>query len=153
MTFARSSTEAKERREADRARALSVLLTPTRSIHRGTYSGGTNGAAIEKEAPVRSEAYRRIVADMACAFCGVVGHSQAAHPNTGKGMGIKTDDRLCFPMCGPRPGVQGCHAKLDQGALLDKEKRRVFELAAGHDTREVIEAAGMWPAGVPRWEE
>lgn len=132
------------------ARAVVATLKPLR---RGTYAGGTSGQPVVKDEPARCEPYRRLVALLPCEFCGVVGFSQAAHPNTGKGMGLKADDRRCFPMCAHRPGVQGCHALLDQGALLTKEKRRVFEEAAGQRTRDAIEAAGMWPANLPKLKE
>jgi len=82
---------------------------------------------IPKTKPTRDEAYRRLVAALPCAHCGVQGHSQAAHPNSGKGMGIKTDDRLCFPLCADRPGVRGCHSLFDQGALFSKKQRQTKE--------------------------
>ena len=46
-------------------------------------------ARVEKSAPVRSEALRRAVASLPCVNCGVPGHSQCAHSNSGKGAGIK----------------------------------------------------------------
>lgn len=110
-------------------------------------------AAIPKDAPVRSEAYRRAVAGLPCAICGISGSSQAAHPNTGKGAGIKTDDRLCFPLCCDRPGVHGCHAKFDQGALFTKAVRRALEPAWAADTRRRIEAMGLWPANLQKLEK
>ena len=110
-------------------------------------------APIEKSAPVRSEAYRRAVASLPCKVCGIEGHSQAAHPNTGKGAGLKTDDRLCFPRCADRPGVQGCHPKFDQGAMFDRDSRRLFEIDWGIDTRCTVDNLGLWPANLPRWIE
>lgn len=107
---------------------------------------------VPKDEPVRHEGYRRLVAMFPCKNCGISGHSQAAHPNTGKGMGTKTDDRLCFPLCADRPGVQGCHPKFDQHALLPKEVRQRLEVAWGADTRRQIEAKGLWPANLPRLE-
>lgn len=113
--------------------------------------------ASPKEAPVRSEAYRRLVAQLACKVCGIAGYSQAAHPNTGKGAGIKTDDRLCFALCTIHPGVngnlvQGCHECFDQGALFSKPVRRALEPAWAADTRRRITAAGQWPASLPAWD-
>jgi len=105
--------------------------------------------SIPKEDVVRSEEYRRLVAALPCIICGVQGYSQAAHPNTGKGQGIKTDDRLCFPLCCDRPGVQGCHPKFDQHALYTKEERRVLEPAWAAQTQARIIADGAWPAGLP----
>ena len=83
------------------------------------YAPATGHAtAVKKDAPARSEAYRRIVAAMPCIHCGIAGYSQHAHANEGKGMGIKTDERAGFPLCAPRPGIEGCHAAFDQYRLL-----------------------------------
>jgi len=92
-----------------------------------------------KTRPVRDEAYRRAVAALPCARCGIHGYSQAAHPNTGKGMGTKTDDRLCFPLCADRPGERGCHSLFDQGAIFDKASRRIMEQQWIERTRARIE--------------
>lgn len=108
-------------------------------------------ATIAKDAPVRSEAYRRAVASLPCAICGVHGYSQAAHANTGKGMGMKACDLTCFPACGPRPGFQGCHAALDQGALFLKAVRRELEPVWAADTRRKVQAMGLWPKNLPPW--
>lgn len=102
-----------------------------------------------KEAPVRSETYRRAVASLPCAICGVHGYSQAAHANQGKGMGMKACDLTCFPACGPRPGIQGCHAALDQGALFTKAVRRELEPVWAADTQRKIQAMGLWPKELP----
>ena len=106
-------------------------------------------ARIEKSAPVRSEAYRRAVASLPCAICGMPGYSQAAHANTGKGMGMKACDMTCFPACGPRVGSHGCHAALDQGALFSKAVRRELEPVWAADTRRKLLALGLWPKGLP----
>ena len=103
-----------------------------------------------KQSVVRSEPYRRLVAAMPCIICGVSGYSQCAHINTGKGGGIKTDDRLCFAACCDRPGVQGCHPKLDQGALYPKEERRRLEVLWSQQTQDAIKKAGTWPAGLAK---
>ena len=108
-------------------------------------------APITKDNPVRSEAYRRAVASLPCAICGVYGYSQAAHANTGKGMGMKACDMTCFPACGPRPGFQGCHAALDQGALFLKAVRRELEPVWAADTRRKVQALGLWPKSLPPW--
>ena len=101
-----------------------------------------------KASVVRSEAYRRLVAAMPCIICGISSYSQAAHPNFGKGGGIKTDDRFCFAACCDRPGVRGCHPKLDQGALYAKEERRRLEVLWSQQTQDAIKKAGTWPAGL-----
>lgn len=105
----------------------------------------TAAAPIPKAAPVRSEGYRRVVASLPCAICGVAGHSQAAHANTGKGMGMKACDLTCFPACGPRPGMQGCHAALDQGALFLKAVRRELEPVWAADTMRKLWEMGLVP--------
>lgn len=98
-----------------------------------------------KESPVRSEPYRRAVASLPCKICGIAGYSQAAHGNKGKGMGIKACDLTLFPACCDRPGVQGCHSKIDQGALLSKSARRLLEPAWAADTRRQVQAMGLMP--------
>ncbi|OUM00582.1 hypothetical protein A8M77_21100 [Variovorax sp. JS1663] len=108
---------------------------------------------VPKVVPVEHEGYRRLVAALPCKHCGLVGYSQAAHPNMNKGAGTKTDDRLCFPLCCDRPGVVGCHVAFDQKALFTKEARRLVEAAWGADTRRQILAAGNWPTDLPLWSE
>lgn len=106
-------------------------------------------APILKSKPVRSEAYRRAVASLPCVICGIAGQSQAAHGSAGKGMGIKACDTTLFPACAARPGVAGCHARLDQGALFSKAVRHALEPAWAADTQRRIHAMGKWPKGVP----
>lgn len=118
-----------------------------RATRAATYGGTTSGQVIEKERPVRSEAYRRLVAALPCS-CGCGRQPcQAAHPNTGKGMAMKTDDRRCFPLAPP------CHAAFDQGVMFPKDSRRQWEERWGVATRAAILAAGKWPANVPQYEE
>lgn len=154
MTFARRSTEDRQaQRAAERAANLAALAKPVTALRAGSYGPRLLTEAIAKEEPLRSEAYLRLVAAMPCCICGIEGNSQAAHPNTGKGMGMKTDDRLAFALCGPRPGEAGCHAKFDQGGLFTKEERRAFEKFSGRMTRMLITKGGLWPAGLPTLEE
>ena len=110
---------------------------------------GNSVAAMPKVAPVRSEAYRRAVAALPCVICLTQGFSQAAHANTGKGMGMKACDLTLFPACADRPGWRGCHSRLDQGALFSKEVRRGLEPVWAADTQRKIKAAGQWPANLP----
>jgi hypothetical protein len=147
---ARSSTTPeteleREQRLMDKARRAMNSVVP-RAATMGL--GTTAAAPIPKAAPVRSEAYRRAVATLPCAICGVPGYSQAAHANTGKGMGMKACDLTCFPACGPRPGEQGCHAKLDQGALFTKAVRRELEPVWAADTQRRLLAMGLVPASL-----
>ncbi|THJ36186.1 hypothetical protein E8K88_02670 [Lampropedia aestuarii] len=112
-------------------------------------------ASISKEKPLRSEPYRRLVAALPCAFCGVHGYSQHAHENDGKGMGLKVDDRRAMPLCCTRPGIEGCHAAFDQYRLVPGGRSAHIEL--GHEmarqTRDQIREVGHWPAKVPQWQE
>lgn len=112
-------------------------------------------APIVKDNPLRSEAYRRAVAGQACAHCGVHGFSQHAHSNEGKGAGIKTDDRTGVPLCGPRPGIEGCHAAFDQYRLLPggREAHRAAARTWAANTRAEILRQGLWPARLPLWTE
>ena len=140
------SEQEREQRLMDKARRAMNSVVP-RAANMGLAT--TAAAPIPKAAPVRSEAYRRAVATLPCAICGVHGYSQAAHANQGKGMGMKACDLTCFPACGPRPGFQGCHAALDQGALFTKAVRRELEPVWAADTRRKIQAMGLWPKGLP----
>jgi hypothetical protein len=104
--------------------------------------------AFPKTTAARSEAYRRLVAAMPCKACGIQGYSQAAHPNHGKGMGIKTDDRACFALCCDRVGVSGCHSKWDRYEIGGRFAQIPMEVAWGADTRRQITAQGQWPANL-----
>jgi hypothetical protein len=129
---------------------------PLAKVTRWGTAGATSGVAVPKDAPVRHEGYRYLVAQLPCKHCGIYGYSQAAHPNTGKGQGTKTDDRLCFPLCTVHPVlggfVSGCHEQFDQGALFAKAVRREIEPAWGADTRATIAAMGLWPADLAMLE-
>lgn len=146
------------KRQADRARAIVVRRIAEKAARRAalmstTGRHGSMGPAelapAPKDEPVRHEGYRRLVALLPCKACGIAGYSQAAHPNTGKGTGTKTDDRLCFPLCCVRPGVEGCHVLFDTGRLLDKAARRAIEPAWACDTQRQITALGLWPKDLP----
>lgn len=76
----------------------------------------------------RSEALRRAVTQLPCMNCGITGHTQAAHMNLGKGGAIKASDAAIAALCADRPGVRGCHSRLDQGGDLPKAERRAFEI-------------------------
>ena len=91
MTFARKPYE--------RKRTLHQPI-PTHLRRSVAFSRADGAHEPEPKAEaLRSEQYRRLVAALPCKVCGIAGHSQAAHPNTGKGAGTKTDDRQCFPLC------------------------------------------------------
>lgn len=81
-----------------------------------------------KGAYLRSEHYRRQVAGLPCAHCGIVGYSQAAHSDAGKGAMIKASDDTCYPLCCDRPGVSGCHSIIGASGRYTKNERRAIEL-------------------------
>jgi hypothetical protein len=107
---------------------------------------------IAKAAPVRSEPYRRLVAAMPCIHCGIIGFSQAAHADMGKGAHIKSDDRTCYPACGPRPGEIGCHALIGSTGSMTRDQRRTLEADYAAQTRAEIRQSGQWPKGLPHLE-
>lgn len=110
--------------------------------------------AIEKENPVRSEAYRRLVASLPCANCGRVNHSQHAHTNAGKAKAMKNDDRDAMPLCADDYGIRGCHSRFDAYALfLDRAEHVAMGKQWAAQTRAQIEQSGQWPAKLPRWTE
>lgn len=111
---------------------------------------------IAKQIQMRSEAYRRAVASLPCAHCGIDGYSQHAHENgPDKAKGMKVDDRRAMPLCCARPGVEGCHAAFDQYRLVPGG--RAAHHAQGQvwaaQTRQQIEKSGRWPSKLPRWQK
>jgi hypothetical protein len=129
-------------RDPDRVRSTPTV---TPGAWRAPEQVITGASRVQKAALVRSETYRRLVASLPCVICGMPWYSQAAHGSEGKGMGIKACDLTCFPACGPRPGAQGCHAALDQGALFPKAARRQLEPAWAADTQRRLLAMGLVP--------
>jgi hypothetical protein len=113
----------------------------------------TKATPSPKSNHLRSDTYRRLVAAMPCARCGAVGRSQAAHADEGKGLGIKTDDRTCYPLCCTTPGRVGCHDIIGGSGSMTRDERRVTEQAYGAMTRARITADGAWPAGLPLWQQ
>ena len=70
------------------------------------------------DAPYRSEKWIQAVRELnECVICGAYG-VQAAHRNTGKGMGVKAIDCLTAALC------PHCHAMIDQGAEMSRMERR-----------------------------
>ena len=68
------------------------------------------------------------VASNECFGCRIVGYSQAAHENAGKGGALKTGDDRTFPLCCTRPGKIGCHVEHDQCIDMTRDERN--EMAA-----------------------
>jgi hypothetical protein len=148
----KSRAKQRSQRDPDRLRSMPTV---TPGAFRAPLAVATAPAAqVEKSAPVRSEALRRAVASLPCINCGIPGHSQCAHSNSGKGAGIKASDLDSFPLCTVHPGadgrlVQGCHENFDRGALFTKAVRREMEPVWAADTRRKLLAMGLWPKGVP----
>lgn len=73
---------------------------------------------------IRDEKFRRWIASLPCMVCGQALISQAAHIEKG-GIGLKSSDESCRPLCADTPNRQGCHAKVDQSIIkLPWELRR-----------------------------
>ena len=94
--------------------------------------------ASPKAVLLRSKTYRQRVAELPCFHCGIEGRSQAAHSDELKGMGMKSSDDTCYPLCGPAPGHPGCHYLIGTAGLFNKEDRRRFEKAGAADTRQKL---------------
>lgn len=92
-----------------------------------------------KSNPVRSIAYRRVVASLPCAMCGIEGLSQCAHGPT-LGRGIKCSDLETFPLCCARPGWRGCHEAYD-GYDWPAEERAAKGAKWAAETLETIWAS------------
>ena len=137
------------RLEARAARALASAM-PRAATMAG--AACTSSAPITKETPLRSERYRRAVASLPCAYCGIEGYSQHAHENDGKGARLKVDDRRAMPLCCSRPGIEGCHVAFDQYRLVPGGRDAHADLgrALAEQTRNRLNALGLWPAGVPK---
>lgn len=141
----------REQRDQDRVRSV-PSVTP--GAFRAPQPVAIAPAApITKENPVRSEAYRRAVASLPCAACGIYGYSQHAHGNEGKGLSLKTDDRTGVPLCCARPGEEGCHTKFDQYRLLPggRDAHREAMRTWGAQTRAMVHSLGLWPKNLPLW--
>lgn len=143
---------------ASAPRAERVYRTPTLAdpaAFRAPQPIATCCTAVLKELPVRSEAYRRAVANLPCAYCGIEGYSQHAHENEGKGARMKLDDRRAMPLCCARPGIEGCHAAFDQYRLIPggREAHIALGRALAAMTRAHLNSMGLWPAGIPQYHE
>lgn len=100
------------------------------------YVGSTSGEPAEKERPVRSIAYRRLVAAMPCWLCKRAGPSQACHADEGKGMSMKSSDLTCWPGC------PACHHAVGSTGNFSRDERRELEKKAAAETqRTLIEQA------------
>lgn len=146
--------DAEARNDARQERMAALMLVEVRKTAPVVIS--TEVVAVPKEELVRSEPYRRLVAQLPCIWCGICGYSQHAHLNLGKGMGLKTDDRTGFPLCCSRPGIEGCHVAYDQYRLIegaDSDLHHEYGLEWGRITRHTILTSGLWPKPVPPWRD
>ncbi len=144
----------RDQRLAERA-ARQMATASASPDNVATGPNATQAAPVEKENPLRSEPYRRLVAELPCAHCGIAGYSQHAHENDGKGKGMKVDDRRAMPLCCTRPGIEGCHAAFDSYRLLPggRDAHHAQGRAWAQQTRTRIYESGQWPKKVPLWQE
>jgi hypothetical protein len=145
----RTAFKAKPKAWAQPERAPRTVPTVVPGMFRLAQPVVLTAAPKAKREPIRDEHYRRLVAALPCARCGIHGFSQAAHPNEGKAKGAKADDTLCFPLCCTRPGVPGCHVDFDQYRLGTRAESIEMGRAWGAETAEQIKSAGLWPERLP----
>ncbi|WP_200844033.1 hypothetical protein [Pantoea sp. 18069] len=149
----------REERLAARAERMTTSAQATQHLVRPgamlALDAGASVQACPKDDVVRCEAYRRLVACLPCAWCGICGRSQHAHENMGKGMGLKVDDRRGLPLCCDHPGRAGCHPAFDQYRLLSggREAHRTWGARMAAATRALILKSGQWPKHLPQWAE
>lgn len=147
---ARNYDADRESRLAERAARLIASASPSPdNVAMGP--SATQATPVEKDKPVRSEAYRRLVAELPCAHCGISGYSQHAHENDGKGKAMKVDDRRAMPLCCTRPGNEGCHVAFDQYRLLPGGREAHHEQGKqwSAQTRKHLRQSGLWPPRLP----
>ena len=60
--------------------------------------------------------------------------------------------RRAMPLCCSRPGIEGCHVAFDQYRLVPGGRDAHADLgrALAEQTRNRLNALGLWPAGVPQ---
>lgn len=143
MTFHRPAPRSKQMDYTPKPREVVLRRDPP----------ATMCVPLPKEKPWRSEDYRRLVASYPCAHCGIAGYSNACHGDESKGMGIKSDDRTCWPGCVDRPFVRGCHTLLGSYGLYPQAERRTIEQTHARRTRERIKADGLWKPEWPEFDE
>ena len=119
------------------------------SARRGTYSGGTSGRPIAKEACSQSMAYQTAAKSLGyCMRCDLkveplTGQLHFCHADEGKGVAIKTDVRRGWPGC------PFCHEEV--GRHMAKPVRRAVEFLLAAMTRQAIKDAGKWPKNLEEW--
>lgn len=71
--------------------------------------------AVEMPRKYGSSHRRTFIRSLPCSACGAEGYSQNAHVlKIDGGMGRKGSYLGIAPLCGPRYGLAGCHARYDQ---------------------------------------
>ena len=142
----KSRAPRREQRDPDRVRSMPTVTPGAFRVPQPVAT--TSAEPVTKDAPVRSEAYRRAVASLPCIACGIQGYSQAAHlPPEAKGM--KQSDLLTFPLCCTRVGIAGCHQDYDQYRLFPRAAAMAVGRAWAADTQRRILAMGLWPKALP----
>lgn len=138
-----------------RPRYSSLPPAPPRPLERSVvrWQADDTVRARPKVAPVASEVYRQLVRQLPCARCGHPPPSEFCHADQGKGMGLKTDDRLGWSGCGPHDGYRGCHDLIGASGHYSRERRRLLESTYAQWTRAQILEAGCWPQDLPMWQE
>lgn len=111
-------------------------------MHKGVYRRSSDEVvSCPKGARVVNVRYLRWVASLPCVACGIEGHSQAAHPNYGRGLGQKASDLDTFPLCCVRPGHMGCHSMHDLLIDVTRDERRALEVIYTAKTQAMARAA------------
>jgi hypothetical protein len=87
--------------------------------------------------PVRSDAYREFVRGHVCLACDRKSRPVEAHHEGPHGLGVKTDDFWCVPLCA---GPDGCHRFYTDHNHLPGLSR-VASLALMHDGQRMLIAA------------
>lgn len=128
------------------AKQVDFVPRPTRRDLRMSDPRARMSVSVPKADVMRSEPYRRLVASLPCIACCAAGYSMAAHGNTGKGMGRKSCDTTCMPLCGPR--ANDCHAAFDEGRMFTKSQRREIEPLWANQTRMRLRALAETDAKV-----
>lgn len=132
--FGRRQIEARQqRRAAEKAENLSVLVASARGMRRGSYEGGTTGPAPKPEARYEDKALTDMAEGRACLLMvpAVCNHrtdtTVACHSNWaehgGKGGVRKADDVFSVHGCA------ACHYWLDFGKARAQDKQAAFMAA------------------------
>lgn len=144
-----SDEDIEARHDARQQRLASLMLVKVRKT--APLEISTEVVAVPKDDAIEYEPYRRLVATLPCAYCGIEGYSQHAHENENKGKGLKLDDRRAMALCCTRPGVEGCHVPFDQYRLLPGGRAAHVEKGKlwSAQTRQQLRREGRWPPRLP----